>query len=181
MNPHHFHPGRGGPCNADHGPGAFAANIAAAAVQNRNFRTAFWTGDSLQMTLMHIPPQSEVGHRPIHPCGAGTGSGLPGRPAGKSERTPVSDPRLRHFHTGRSLAQHPQCGSLSSEAILHLCAAPSSPGHRPSHQSRRRPGSLMLGGRDQSRAMSCRKKAARIPAIPPPITAASTSRSPVRG
>ncbi len=61
MNPHHFHPGRGGPCSADHGPGAFAANITAAAGQNRNFRTTFWTGDSLQMTLMHIPPQSEVG------------------------------------------------------------------------------------------------------------------------
>ena len=61
MNPHHFYSACNHSSSPDHGPGAFAANVTAAAGQNRNFRTTFWTGDSLQMTLMHISPQGEVG------------------------------------------------------------------------------------------------------------------------
>jgi mannose-6-phosphate isomerase-like protein (cupin superfamily) len=34
--------------------------------QNQNFRTAFWTGDRLQMTLMSIPPCGEIGAE-MHP------------------------------------------------------------------------------------------------------------------
>lgn len=45
----------------DHGPEPFAVNIPCAARQNRNFRTAFWTGCHLQMTLMEIPPCGEIG------------------------------------------------------------------------------------------------------------------------
>ena len=48
-------------CETDHGPKAFAANIVRAARQNQNFRTAFWTGPHLQMTLMSIPPCGEIG------------------------------------------------------------------------------------------------------------------------
>lgn len=51
---------------SDHGPQPFAANIPCAARQNANFRTAFWTGCHLQMTLMCIPVRGEIGAE-IHP------------------------------------------------------------------------------------------------------------------
>ena len=53
-------------CQTDYGPDAFAANIAGMARQNQNFRTAFWTGERLQMTLMTIPPCGEIGVE-MHP------------------------------------------------------------------------------------------------------------------
>lgn len=52
--------------SADHGPCPFAANIANAARQNNNFRTAFWSGNFLQMTLMCIPVYGDIGVE-IHP------------------------------------------------------------------------------------------------------------------
>lgn len=45
----------------DHGPDPFAAHIMCQARQNQNFRTAFWTGEQLQMTLMSIPVRGEIG------------------------------------------------------------------------------------------------------------------------
>ena len=53
-------------CETDHGPKPFAANIVRAARQNQNFRTAFWTGCYLQMTLMSISPCGEIGVE-LHP------------------------------------------------------------------------------------------------------------------
>ena len=50
----------------DHGPGSFSANIRDTARQNPHFRTAFWTGEHLQMTLMCIPPCGEIGAE-MHP------------------------------------------------------------------------------------------------------------------
>ena len=50
----------------DHGPAPFTANISYAAQQNQNFRTAFWTGQHLQMTLMSISPRCEIGLE-MHP------------------------------------------------------------------------------------------------------------------
>lgn len=50
----------------DHGPAPFAANILHAARQNQAFRTAFWTGCQLQMTLMCIPACGEIGLE-MHP------------------------------------------------------------------------------------------------------------------
>ena len=55
-----------GVCGTDYGPEPFAANITAAAKQNQNFRTAYWTGDHLQMTLMHIPVCGDIGVE-MHP------------------------------------------------------------------------------------------------------------------
>ena len=52
------------PC--DHGPASFTANIMCAAQSNRNFRTAFWTGCHMQMTLMCIPPCCDIGPE-MHP------------------------------------------------------------------------------------------------------------------
>jgi len=49
-----------------HGPEPYAANIRQATLQNQNFRTAFWTGTHLQMTLMLIPPGGEIGLE-VHP------------------------------------------------------------------------------------------------------------------
>ena len=39
----------------------FSAAIPRAACQNQTFRTAFWTGHFLQMTLMSIPVHNEIG------------------------------------------------------------------------------------------------------------------------
>lgn len=45
----------------DHGPRPFAVDIEAATVQNETFRTALWTGEHLQLTLMSIPVGGEIG------------------------------------------------------------------------------------------------------------------------
>ena len=45
----------------DHGPNPYVANVAQEAMKNTNYRTAFWTGDYAQMTLMSIPVDSDVG------------------------------------------------------------------------------------------------------------------------
>ena len=60
MNCHYCTPQR------DYGGSPFVANTEQFAMRNTNFRTAIWTGDYLQMTLMHIPPCGEVGLE-IHP------------------------------------------------------------------------------------------------------------------
>ena len=48
-------------CETDHGPKPYAANIMHTARQNHNFRTAFWSGCHLQMTLMCIPVCGDIG------------------------------------------------------------------------------------------------------------------------
>ena len=45
----------------DHGPGPYVANVMCAARQNQDYRSAFWTGTHLQMTLMSIPVGGEIG------------------------------------------------------------------------------------------------------------------------
>jgi mannose-6-phosphate isomerase-like protein (cupin superfamily) len=45
----------------DHGPKPFAVDIEKATLQNTYFRTALWTGDHLQVTLMSIPVGGEIG------------------------------------------------------------------------------------------------------------------------
>ena len=51
---------------ANYGPEPFTVNIAQAACQSQNFRTALWTGCHLQLTLMCIPVDGEVGLE-VHP------------------------------------------------------------------------------------------------------------------
>ena len=60
-NRHCFHLPMG-----DYGPDPFVTNIDKATRQNRNFRTALWTGRHLQLTLMIIPTGGEIGLE-IHP------------------------------------------------------------------------------------------------------------------
>lgn len=50
----------------DFGPEPFVTNIEQRTLQNRNYRTALWTGNYLQLTLMSIPPGGEIGLE-IHP------------------------------------------------------------------------------------------------------------------
>src|SRR5574344_1533895 len=50
----------------DYGPEPFVVDIEDATTDNTNFRTAFWTGKHLQMTLMSIPVGGEIGLE-IHP------------------------------------------------------------------------------------------------------------------
>lgn len=51
----------GGANDTDCGPKPFITNIHKAAVQNNNFRTALWTGEHLQLTLMCIHAGGEIG------------------------------------------------------------------------------------------------------------------------
>lgn len=50
----------------DYGPEPFVINIDKAAKQNKNFRTALWTGKHLQVTLMSINVGEDIGLE-IHP------------------------------------------------------------------------------------------------------------------
>lgn len=50
----------------DYGPFPFVINIDEATIQNDNFRTALWTGEHLQLTLMSIPVGGEIGLE-MHP------------------------------------------------------------------------------------------------------------------
>jgi mannose-6-phosphate isomerase-like protein (cupin superfamily) len=50
----------------DYGPEPFVVNIEKATKQNKNFRTALWTGNHLQLTLMSINIGEDIGLE-IHP------------------------------------------------------------------------------------------------------------------
>lgn len=50
----------------DYGPEPFVTNIDKATMQNKNYRTALWTGQNLQLTLMSIPVGGEIGLE-VHP------------------------------------------------------------------------------------------------------------------
>jgi Mannose-6-phosphate isomerase len=54
------------PKSNDHGPAPFVINIKEATLENNNFRTALWTGCHLQLTLMCINPNDDIGLE-IHP------------------------------------------------------------------------------------------------------------------
>lgn len=53
-------------CNFDQGPNPFVTNLKQSTINNENFRTALWTGCNLQLTLMCIPKNSDIGLE-IHP------------------------------------------------------------------------------------------------------------------
>ncbi|SFL73870.1 Mannose-6-phosphate isomerase, cupin superfamily [Salibacterium qingdaonense] len=50
----------------DYGSNPYIVNIKEAAIQNRTFRTALWTGNHLQVTVMSIPAGSDIGLE-VHP------------------------------------------------------------------------------------------------------------------
>ena len=50
----------------DYGPDPFVVNIEDATKQNNNFRTALWTGNHLQLTLMSINVGEDIGLE-VHP------------------------------------------------------------------------------------------------------------------
>jgi len=50
----------------DYGGKPYVVNIEEATLQNENFRTALWTGDHLQVTLMSIMPGEDIGLE-VHP------------------------------------------------------------------------------------------------------------------
>lgn len=50
----------------DYGPNPFVVNLARATKQNNTYRTALWTGNHLQLTLMRIDVGDDVGLE-IHP------------------------------------------------------------------------------------------------------------------
>jgi mannose-6-phosphate isomerase-like protein (cupin superfamily) len=50
----------------DNGPEPFVTNIERATLENTNYRTTQWTGKNLQLTLMSIEPQHDIGLE-VHP------------------------------------------------------------------------------------------------------------------
>lgn len=54
------------PTLEDFGPRPFIVNIEEATEQNPNYRTALWTGDNLQLTLMNIRPGEDIALE-VHP------------------------------------------------------------------------------------------------------------------
>jgi mannose-6-phosphate isomerase-like protein (cupin superfamily) len=52
--------------NTDHGPEPYVTFIERATLRNSNYRTALWTGEHLQLTLMSIDPGEDIGLE-IHP------------------------------------------------------------------------------------------------------------------
>ncbi|SFP46039.1 cupin domain-containing protein [Salibacterium halotolerans] len=50
----------------DYGTYPYVLNINEATKQNQTFRTTLWTGDHLQVTVMSIPPGSDIGLE-VHP------------------------------------------------------------------------------------------------------------------
>lgn len=50
----------------DYGPNPFVINIDKATKQNNTFRTALWTGENLQVTLMSIKAGQDIGLE-VHP------------------------------------------------------------------------------------------------------------------
>ena len=53
--------GMGRPDTRDYGPEPLVVNIERATLENPYFRSALWTGEHLQVTLMSIPPGGEIG------------------------------------------------------------------------------------------------------------------------
>jgi mannose-6-phosphate isomerase-like protein (cupin superfamily) len=51
----------------DYGPGAFAVDVAKAAILNENYRTALWSGKHLQLTLMSVNQGDDIGVE-LHPA-----------------------------------------------------------------------------------------------------------------
>lgn len=50
----------------DYGPSPFVIDINKATMNNETYRTALWTGDHLQLTLMSIPAGGDIGLE-VHP------------------------------------------------------------------------------------------------------------------
>lgn len=50
----------------DYGPQPYVVDIDRATKQNKNYRTALWTGNHLQLTLMSIPVRGDIGLE-VHP------------------------------------------------------------------------------------------------------------------
>ncbi len=46
---------------ADQGPNPFVVDIEKETLENETFRTALWTGEALQMTVMSIAPGDDIG------------------------------------------------------------------------------------------------------------------------
>jgi len=65
--PHAPQPARGrGPELKDYGPAPFAVDISEAAERNNTYRTALWTGNHLQVTLMSLHAGEDIGLE-MHP------------------------------------------------------------------------------------------------------------------
>ena len=119
--------------DTDHGSKPFVTNISREAQKNQNFRTAFWTGCHLQMTLMCIPACGEIGVE-VHP----DTDQLIRVEAGQALfRTGDCREKLdfqRRLCAKRYMAQYFQRRELSAEALINLCAAPTPKGNHTSHK-----------------------------------------------
>ncbi|MDQ0351715.1 mannose-6-phosphate isomerase-like protein (cupin superfamily) [Alkalibacillus filiformis] len=60
-NPAWFHQHPGHHHSQDYGPNPYVVNIERATMMNDYYRTALWTGEYLQLTLMSIEPGDDIG------------------------------------------------------------------------------------------------------------------------
>ncbi|MFD1021075.1 cupin domain-containing protein [Thalassobacillus hwangdonensis] len=61
-----FYPGYHYARTTDYGPNPYVVDINQATIDNNTYRTAVWTGDHLQVTLMSINPGDDIGLE-VHP------------------------------------------------------------------------------------------------------------------
>jgi mannose-6-phosphate isomerase-like protein (cupin superfamily) len=64
--PNHTYHGNDRVTLKDYGPNPYVVNINAATKQNKTYRTALWTGNHLQVTLMSLNPGEDIGLE-MHP------------------------------------------------------------------------------------------------------------------
>ena len=112
----------------DHGPAPMVINIDHAAADNENYRTALWTGDFLQVTLMTLPVGGEIGLE-VHPdtdqflrVESGTGLVQMG-----DTRDTLTDRQMADHHTAIVVPAgtwHNLKNTGSSELMLYSIYAP---------------------------------------------------------
>lgn len=66
-NPYRFPNGNGNILLKDYGPNPYVVDINQATIQNNTYRTALWTGEHLQVTLMSIEVGGDIGLE-MHPA-----------------------------------------------------------------------------------------------------------------
>lgn len=129
-------------------PGAvpFTINMGQMSWQNQNFRTALWTGNHLQLTVMCIPFRGEIGLE-LHPdtdqlirVEEGQATVRMGKNRDQMTFRQCLGVGGRSADSLRNLAQYCEHRKSDAEALLRLCPAPASKGDGPSDEGRRATG-----------------------------------------
>jgi mannose-6-phosphate isomerase-like protein (cupin superfamily) len=115
--------------NNDYGPEPIVVNIERATLKNTYFRSALWTGEHLQLTLMSIPSGGEIGLE-AHPnldqflrLESGYGLVMMGNsPEKLNYQVNVTDGYAVFIPTG-TYHNLINFGQKCNKVIFHICAA----------------------------------------------------------